>query len=70
VSLLRTDRRITYMTRLIGDFGYCFAYLLAPWIRVLFDKLIGSQLVKKFPSFYGIQRFNPAYTSAHHLFLS
>jgi hypothetical protein len=32
-------------------------YLLTPWIRVLLEKLTGSQLVKKFPAFYGTQRF-------------
>ena len=28
-------------------------YLLTPWSRVLFEKLTGSQLVKKFSAFYG-----------------
>ena len=28
-------------------------YLLTPWSRVLLEKLTGSQLVKKFPAFYG-----------------
>ena len=28
-------------------------YLLIPWGRVLLEKLTGSQLVKKFPAFYG-----------------
>jgi len=27
--------------------------LLTAWSRVLFEKLTGSQLVKKFPAFYG-----------------
>jgi len=43
-------------------------YLL-PWNRVLLEKLIGSQLVKKFPEFYETQRFNNAFTSAHRLSL-
>jgi len=30
---------------------YYIAYLLAPWSRVLLEKLTGSQLVKKFPHF-------------------
>jgi len=30
-----------------------FTYLLSQWSRVLLEKLTGSQLVKKFPSFYG-----------------
>jgi len=46
-----------------------FSYLiLTPWIRVL-EKLTDSQLVKKFPTFYGNQRFNTAFTSACHLSL-
>jgi hypothetical protein len=44
--------------------------LLAPWKRVLLEKLIGLQLVKKFHAFYGTQRFITTFTSAHHLFLS
>ena len=27
-------------------------YFLTPWSRVLLEKLTGSQLVKKFPTFY------------------
>jgi len=27
--------------------------LHTPWSRILLEKLTGSQLVKKFPSFYG-----------------
>jgi len=30
-------------------------YLLNPWNRVLLEKLTGSQLVKKFPVFYGTE---------------
>ena len=29
-------------------------YILTPCSRVLLEKLTGSQLVKKFPAFYGI----------------
>ena len=43
------------------------AYLLAPWSRVLLEKLIGFQLVKKFPAFYGTRKFITAFTSARHL---
>ena len=45
-------------------------FLLTPWSRVLLEKLTGSQLVKKFPTFYGTWRFITAFTSAHHLSLS
>ena len=45
-------------------------YLLIPWSRVLLEKLTGSQLVKKFPAFYGTRRFITAITSARYLSLS
>jgi hypothetical protein len=38
--------------------------LLTPWSRVLLEKLTGSQIVKKFPAFYGTRRFITAFTSA------
>ena len=43
--------------------------LLTPWSRVLLEKLTGSQLVKKFPIFYGTRRFITALTSIRHLSL-
>ena len=46
---------------------YTHTYLLtylSPWNRVLLDKLTGSHLVKKFPTFCGT-----AFTSARHLSL-
>ena len=33
--------------------SYLPTYSLTPWSRVLLEKLTGSQLVKKFPAFYG-----------------
>ena len=45
-------------------------YLLTLWCRVLLEKLIGLQLVKKFPAFYGTRRFNTALTSVRHTSLS
>ena len=45
-------------------------HLLTPWNRVLLGKLTGSQLVKKFPPFYGPGRFITAVTSSRHLSLS
>ena len=38
--------------------------------RFLLEKLTGSQLVKKFPAFYGTRRYLTAFTSARHLSLS
>jgi len=43
--------------------------LFTPQSRVLLEKLTGSQLVKKFPAFYGTRRFITTFTSAHHLSL-
>jgi len=45
-------------------------YLITPWNRVLLEKLTGSQLVKKFPIFYGTQAFIIAFARARHLYLS
>ena len=45
-------------------------YLLTPWGRVLLEKLTGLQLVKKFPTFHGTQRFITVLTSVRHLSLS
>jgi hypothetical protein len=44
--------------------------LHTPRSRVLPEKLICPQLVKKFPAFYGTRRFITAFTSARHLSLS
>ena len=49
---------------------YLLTYLLTPWSGVLLEKQTGSQLVKKFPAFYGTRRFITAVTSARHLSLS
>jgi len=48
--------------------SFCYPYLLHG--AVIFDKLIGSQLVKKFPAFYRIRKFITAFTSSRHLPLS
>jgi hypothetical protein len=32
-------------------------YLLTPWRRVLLEKLTSFQLVKKFPAYYGTQKY-------------
>ena len=44
--------------------------LLTPWSRVLLEKLTGSQLVKKFPAFYGTRKFITAFTNVLYLTLS
>ena len=40
-----------------------------PWSRIFPLKLTALELVNKFPSFYGTQRFITAFTSPHHLSL-
>jgi len=51
-------------------FNYLLPYLFIAWSRFLLGKLIGSQLVKKFPAFYGAERFVTSFTSARHLSVS
>ena len=46
---------------------YLITYVLTTWSRIL---LTGSQLVKKFPAFYGNGRFLTSFTSACQLSLS
>jgi hypothetical protein len=48
----------------------CHSNVLTPWSRALPEKLTCPQLVKKFPTFYGIQKFITAFTRPHHLPLS
>ena len=45
-------------------------YLFTSLSTVLLENLTGFQLVKKFPTFYGTQKFITAFTNAHHLSLS
>ena len=58
------------LTLFLNYFAYLRAYLLIPWSRVSLQNLTGSQLVKKFPAFYGTRRFITAFTSVRHLSLS
>jgi len=45
-------------------------YLLAPWCRILFEKLFVTQLVKKILLSYGTRRFITIFTQGHHWTLS
>jgi hypothetical protein len=49
---------------------FLYSILLTPWSRVLLEKLTNLQLAKKFPTFYGTQRFITVFTRARHLSLS
>jgi len=50
--------------------GYFLTYLITPWCRVLFEKLTGLQLVKKFTAFHGTRKFITALTNVRQLSLS
>jgi len=56
-------------------FNYSLTHLLTHPLTcllhgtIILEKLTGSQLVKKFPTFYGTRRFITAFTSARHLSL-
>jgi len=51
-----------------GCFSYdLLTYLLTPCSTVLLEKLTCSQLVKKFPAFYGTRMFITAFTRTRHL---
>ena len=51
------------------NINYIITYLLTPWSRVLFEKLTGLQLIKKFLALYGARKFITLFTSARHLSL-
>ena len=67
-SLLLTYLLTNIRTYILID--YFLTYLITLCSRVLLEKLIGSQLVKKFPAFYGTWKFISEFTSACHLPLS
>jgi len=51
-------------------YGGTITYLFTPCSRVLVQNLNGYKTVKKFPAFYGTQKFITAFTSARSLSLS
>ena len=57
----------TEISRLPLRLTKLLTFLGTPWKRVLLEKLTGSQLVRKFPSFYGTRRFFTELPSAGHL---
>ena len=66
-TLLTYFRLLTY---LIYFTLLYFTYLLTPSNTFLLQKLTGSKLVKKFPTFYATRSFITALTSNRHLSLS
>ena len=67
VQAYKPTRQYVFAPR---KYDYLLTYLLTPCNRVPLEKLTGSQLDNKFPTFYGTRRFITAFTSASHLFLS
>jgi hypothetical protein len=67
---------MSFPTKFINDSPHIVApstaafLTLTAWSRVVLEKLTGSQLVKKFPAFYGTRRFISAFKSARHISLS
>ena len=64
--LIKCSMENYLLTRLITKL-LILPYLLNTWSRVLFEKPTSTQLVKKFPVFYGIWRFVTAFTRGRHL---
>ena len=59
---------LTYL--LTYSHTHSLARSLTPWSRVLLKKLTGSQVIKKFPAFYGTRRFITTFTRPHLLSFS
>ena len=72
--LIETYQWTVWTTLKLVDLQHCHRILsrrlLTPWNRVLIENLTSSQLVKKFPAFYGIWRPITAFPSDSHLSLS
>jgi hypothetical protein len=49
-----------------GSVPNLIQFWLTPWSRVLLEKLTVTQLVKKFPAFYGTRRFITVFTTVCH----
>ena len=54
----------------IGHWKMQTSNSVTPWNTALLEKLASFRLVKKFPTFYGTQRFITTFTSSRHLSLS
>jgi hypothetical protein len=68
VRKLREQIRYYSLHGCISEYIFCILliYLLTEWSKVLIEKLMGTQLVKRFSAFYGTQRFITAFTSPRH----
>jgi hypothetical protein len=79
VSNILLARLTPYVNEIIGDHQCRFSFnkcttdqifyicqILTPWCRILFEKLIVTQLVKKILLSYGTRRFITVFTKARH----
>ena len=64
IWVCKMDWFVHMLTYLLNHLLTCS---LTPWSRVLLEKLIFSQLVKKFSAFYGTRMFITTFISARHL---
>jgi len=69
VLTIKTLRQVLKNSHIV-PFYYLLTYLPTPWSRVLPEKLTGSEIVKKFPTFYGTRRFIVVFVRARQLSLS
>ena len=67
---LGRQQRVVAMRRAMRSSVKCSMWdvpkLPTPWSKILLEKLTVLQLVKKFPAFYGTQRFITALINARH----
>ena len=74
-SRLKSHQKYCFVCLFVSLSGYrdiyrFFTFLLTPCSRVLLEKLIVSQLLKKSTAFYGTRRFIAALAIARYLYLS
>ena len=69
-EIIWRSSKCTKLTTSNDNISVPYFPLLTPRCRVLLEQLTGLQLVKKFPTFHGTQRFITALTSVRHLSLS
>jgi hypothetical protein len=68
-GVLLTGNVVIYFRFKLLLLTYLLTYLLTQWCRVLLEKLIVFQPVKKFPELYGSRKFTTTITSVQHLSL-
>jgi len=69
IALCTHEMFLNQWSALALYYTYITNYLI-PRNRLLLQKLTVTQLVKKFPEFYGTRRFITVLTTAHHWSLS